>query len=281
VILGPLGGGQVFPRRFAGLLGRQRFAEFIRSVSVIASPLLLHLWLSFGFAARILVANRDTANRIPALFRQKVSALLETGIPVELISKGNRRAGEIGNRIIWLSRLEGIKAPELALRALARARAQNPSLRLTVVGPGPLRGAMERLARGLGVDGAVEWKGRVPHAEVFSVLAQHDMFLFTSLRDTSGNVLLEAMAAGLPAVTVRHHGAAEIATDETAICVPVRTIPETVAGLADGLIKLAGSVESRTRLGLAAQARVAEVFAWDKKALQVSSIYHAVVPVRL
>jgi len=304
VVLGPLGGGQVFPRRFASLLGGQKFAEFARSLSVIASPLLPHLWISFGFAARILVANRDTANRIPRLFRKKVSALLETGIPIDLISRRNETspgcaslqakarapipaadvhppAVAVGNRIVWLSRLEGIKAPELALRALAQARGQNPSLWLTMVGPGPLREAMERLARELGVDGAVEWRGKVPHSEVFSILAQHDIFLFTSLRDTSGNVLLEAMAGGLPAVTLIHHGAAEIATDETAIRVPVRTISETVAGIADGLNKLAGSAELRTRLGLAAQDRVAEVFAWHKKAEQVSAIYQALVPAGL
>jgi glycosyltransferase involved in cell wall biosynthesis len=280
VILGPLGGGQVFPRRFATLLGENQFGELVRSLSVIASPLLLHLWVSFGAAARILVANRDTAKRVPALFRHKVSRLLETGMPAEIIPPRGREMEPPGNRIIWVSRLEGIKAPGLALRAVARARSQNSALRLTMVGPGPLREELERVNHQLGLDGAVDWKGRVPHAEVFSLLGQHDIFLFTSLRDTSGNVLLEAMAAGLPAVTLCHHGAAEITTDDTAIRVPVRTIAEAIAGLSDGLLKLAGSADLRERMAHAAQVRVAEVFAWDQKAERISAMYQAVVPAR-
>jgi glycosyltransferase involved in cell wall biosynthesis len=108
-------------------------------------------------------------------------------------------------------------------------------------------------------------------------LQQHDAFIFTSVRDTSGNVLLEAMAAGLPAVTLRHHGAAEIATDETAIRTPPMGFPQTAAALGEAMLKLARSPELRTRLGAAARQRILEVYAWDRKGEQMDAIYREAI----
>lgn len=277
VVLGPLGGGQVCPWRMFSLMKGRRLAEFIRSLSVLASPLLPNLLLSFHAAARILVANGDTEKRILRCYRHKVSRLLETGIAVhpEPQSSEPRSTGEV--RFMWLSRLDPIKAPELPLRALGQALRTNPNLRLTMVGSGPLGDHVRGLAAELGIEAAVTWIPQVPHADVLPLLARHDAFMFTSLRDTSGNVLLEAMAAGLPAVTLRHQGAAEIATDATAVRVLPGTLEETVAGLAAGMLKLAEDPELRRRLGKAARERIATVYEWDKKAVQMSTIYAGLV----
>lgn len=53
--------------------------------------------------------------------------------------------------------------------------------------------------------------------EVNSLYDNADVFVFTSLRDTSGNVVLEAMSHGLPVIAINHHGVGEIVTDETGI----------------------------------------------------------------
>jgi glycosyltransferase involved in cell wall biosynthesis len=132
-------------------------------------------------------------------------------------------------------------------------------------------------AEDLGVNEFITWVGPVSKAEVPSLLARHDLFLFTSLRDTSGNVLLEAMAAGLPAVTLLHHGAAEIATDTTAIRVCVRGPKATVAGIATALVRLARSLELRRQLGRAAAERIVDVFVWDRKGEELDRVYRAAV----
>jgi hypothetical protein len=57
------------------------------------------------------------------------------------------------------------------------------------------------------------------------------------------------MAAGLPAVTLRHHGAALIATDETALRIPPTSAAETTARFAEAIVRLAADSNLRTRLG--------------------------------
>jgi hypothetical protein len=81
VLLGPLGGGQVCPWRLLGTFGWKLVPEALRSLSVLAAPLMPHLHLSFHFATRILTANQDTRRRIPRWYHRKVLPLLDTGIP--------------------------------------------------------------------------------------------------------------------------------------------------------------------------------------------------------
>jgi glycosyltransferase involved in cell wall biosynthesis len=225
----------------------------------------------------ILTANQDTTRRIPARHRGKVRSLLETGIPRELVHEPNERGNDDCVRIAWVSRLEKIKGGPLALIAFAAALKEEKALRLTFVGGGPEEATARRVATQLGVNEFITWLGPVPKTQIPELLARHDLFLFTSLRDTSGNVLLEAMAAGLPAVTLLHHGAAEIATEATAIRVPVRSRDETATGIAAALVRLARSRELRQQLGRAAAARIRDVYVWDRKAEEMDRIYRAAV----
>ena len=94
---------------------------------------------------------------------------------------------------------------------------------------------------------------------------------------TSGNVLLEAMAAGLPAVALRHHGAAMIATDETALRVLPTSSVETTSRYAEAIVRLASDVPLRTRMGEAALRRINEHYTWPRKAEAMSAMYREVV----
>jgi len=277
VVIGPLGGGQICPWQFVAKFGRQLVPEAMRSLSVMASRGLPNLFASFAAATVILTANEDTARRIPARFRPKVRSLLETGMPRELVREPAARPDDACVRVAWVSRLEKIKGCPLALTAFATAVKAEKSLRLTLVGGGPEEAGAGRLAAELGVNEFIAWLGPVAKIQIPELLAQHDVFLFTSLRDTSGNVLLEAMAAGLPAVTLLHHGAAEIATEATAIRVPVRSRDETAAGMAAALVRLARSRALRQQLGRAAATRILDTYVWDRKGEELDRIYRAVV----
>ena len=222
-------------------------------------------------------ANADTARRIPARFRAKVRSFLETGMARDLVREPVPRPDDDCVRIAWVSRLEKIKGIPLALTAFAAAVKAEKSLRLTFVGGGPEEATARRLALELGVNEFITWPGPVPKAQIAELLARHDLFLFTSLRDTSGNVLLEAMAVSLPAVTLLHHGAAEIATDATALRVPVRSRAETAAALAAALVRLARSRELRRELGRAAAARILDTYVWDRIGEELDRIYRAAV----
>jgi|GEM_PF-179056 len=277
VVLGPLGGGQIAPWRLLSFFPKTRNSEVLRSLSVITAAVHPFILLSLASASAILVANADTERRIPLLWRKKTRRMLETGVAPEDLRQGEApvpQEDEIG--VAWVSRFDEIKAPTLALRSFAAAVQKDPRLRLTMIGSGPDHTAAVELAEELGISAKVTFAGRMPRTEIPPYLARHHFFLFTSLRDTSGNVLLEAMAAGLPAICLLHHGSAEISTDETAIRVQPGTVKETTEGIASALLKLAGSATLRQTMGAKALERISREFLWPSKAEQMSAVYSQV-----
>jgi phosphatidylinositol alpha-1,6-mannosyltransferase len=98
-----------------------------------------------------------------------------------------------------VARLETEKRVDLALDAVALARATVPDLRLLVVGDGPAAGALRARARALGLGEAARFLGRVDHAELPAILAAVDGFLMPRLRlGATPPSLGEALATGLP-----------------------------------------------------------------------------------
>jgi len=277
VVLGPLGGGQICPWPFLSTFGSRRIPETFRSLSVMASALFPQLYLSFRAASVILTANQDTAKRIPARYRSKVRSMLETAVPASEVHPPLAPRLSPPIRFIWISRLEKIKACGLVLNAFAAALKSEAGLQLAIVGPGPDEEELKEQSSRLGLNATVTFHGRVPRDKIPALLRQHDVFIFSSVRDTSGNVLLEAMAAGLPAITFNHHGAAEIATDATALRILPTTVAETTARMTEAMIQLARSAELRGHLARAAHQRILDHFTWERKAAEMDAVYREAV----
>lgn len=277
VVIGPLGGGQVCPWNFLPWFRKQLLYEIFRSLTVLCGYVLPQILTSMLSARRILVANTDTLKCIPWFFRAKAVQMLETAVLPEQVIERTEQPHSGPTRFLWISRLDKLKGGELAIRAFALALAENPEIRLTMGGAGPEEKPLLALIKRLGIAHAVDWRGRIPKEEVTSVMAAHDAFLFTSLRDTSGNVMLEAMAVGMPIITFAHHGAVEISTAETALQIPVTSSRETIAQMKGAMLQLAADPALARRLGLAGQERVKEKFTWKAQAMRLDHVFQAAI----
>jgi glycosyltransferase involved in cell wall biosynthesis len=129
------------------------------------------------------------------------------------------------------------------------------SVRLRVLGDGPLRQRLEAEIVALGLPGVVELVGEV--ADVRTPLGQADIFALTSRWEGLPLSILEAMAAGLPVVAAAVDGVPEaVVQGETGFLVSPGDPDETRAALA----RLADDPELRTRLGRAGRRRAEELF---------------------
>jgi glycosyltransferase involved in cell wall biosynthesis len=118
------------------------------------------------------------------------------------------------------------------------------------------------VAAKLGVDEHIEWAGWPAYPEQLQHYDWADVFAFTSLRDTSGTGILEALAAGAPIVGLDHQGVADIMTSECALRVPATNPVKSSAGFAAAISRLAGDVNLLARLSAGALAR-ARWYQWD------------------
>jgi glycosyltransferase involved in cell wall biosynthesis len=180
-------------------------------------------------------------------------------------------------RVLSVGSLVHFKGFELGLRAFASFHRRFPQSEYWLVGDGPERKRLERLARRLGVAGQVTFLGELPRGEVLAKLGECDVLLHPTLHDSGGWASLEAMAAGRPVICLDCGGPALQVTPETGIKVAGISPSQVITDLAEALVRLASDPEGRARLGAMARARVQEHFSWDSKGEDLMAVYSEAV----
>jgi len=170
--------------------------------------------------------------------------------------------------------MERRKALPLALEALAQN--QDLNAKLLIAGDGEMRTQWQQYARRLHSVNNVEFLGHVPWNEMARLYGSADAFLFTSLRDSFGTQVLEAMGHGLPILTLDHQGVGTFVPQDAGIKVPVTFPEQTLAGLAEGIRRLALVPEERRKMGEAALA-YAKTQTWERRAECMSNLYEEVL----
>jgi glycosyltransferase involved in cell wall biosynthesis len=117
-------------------------------------------------------------------------------------------------RLVTVMRLQRRKRGEALLRTVAgadrRLESQGIRIRLTVIGDGPRRAALRQLARDLGLEDRVHFRGYLPPSGVKKHFARADAFVLLSIHESFGRSALEARAAGLPVVARTDSAVGEI-----------------------------------------------------------------------
>ena len=124
--------------------------------------------------------------------------------------------------LLYVGRLAEEKNIEFLLRSFARIVAQRPQARLLLVGKGMHERSLRRLARKLDLGERVIFNGAIPYDEIPHYAAAADLFVFASLVDTQGLVLIEAMAAGVPVVALESSGSTDVLSKGGGVIVPVQ-----------------------------------------------------------
>jgi glycosyltransferase involved in cell wall biosynthesis len=171
--------------------------------------------------------------------------------------------------IAHVSRIAAEKNVAYLGAALERVEASRPSARLLIVGDGPARPALEKT---LGPRAA--FVGYRTGDDLADHYAASDVFAFASLTETFGNVVLEAMASGLPVVAVRAGGPGDIVSHgETGFLVEPDQKPEAFA---DALLRQVDDATLRNTLSRNARSH-AESQSWDAIMLGLRDRYAAIL----
>lgn len=115
--------------------------------------------------------------------------------------------------LLYVGRLAREKNLSVLIEAAARICSRDPRARLWLVGDGPYRDECVAMVRAAGIGDRVRFVGFVPRAEVDKYYAAADLFVFSSITETQGLVVQEAMMHGLPAVVAGGGGASASVED--------------------------------------------------------------------
>jgi 1,2-diacylglycerol 3-alpha-glucosyltransferase len=154
---------------------------------------------------------------------------------------------------VSVGRLAREKSTDLLLDAFAGAARGDPRLRLLLVGDGPLRPEIERQVASEDLGERVLLTGRLPRLEALAMAAGADEFVFASRTETQGLVLAEALAVGLPVVTLDGPGVRSSVRDGVDGVVVARRAGRSAADLAEALRSLAADPDRRATMARAAR----------------------------
>jgi len=115
--------------------------------------------------------------------------------------------------LIHVGRIGEEKNVEFVVKAFAEIKKAYDNVLLMMVGDGYFLGRLKEIVDELGLKNSVLFTGTVPYEDIVAYYQASDIFVFASLTDTQGIVILEAMGCGLPIVTIKDDAFSDIITD--------------------------------------------------------------------
>lgn len=171
----------------------------------------------------------------------------------------------------------GRLTPEKNVGLLLRALSELPDWRLDVVGDGPMRSPLERLATDLGVDHNVRFHGHVSPAEVGLYMCSAQALVLPSLHENFPLVLLEAMARGTPVIAASVGGIPELLGNGTGTLLDIFAPDGGLAELVTTLHKWGADPGPATCMGRAGMAQVHAQFTVAQMAAHYDELYRDVL----
>jgi glycosyltransferase involved in cell wall biosynthesis len=276
-IFGPAGGGQKAPVSFKKYFlehwAREENREKIANLLVAYSPSCKKM---LNKANTVLVVNEETKQLVESLGAKNVFFAFDSGLPDDFFPENftPKQLQPDQLKLIWIGRFMPRKGVLLMLEVMKELK-NHPGITLTVVGDGEMRDVFTASLQTYALQNTVHWKGAVPFSEVRNYYATHDVFLYTSLRDSGGMQLFEANAFGLPVITNHLHGPGTIVNDATGIRCACETPEMAIAELKKAILHLYNNPEKVKAMSIAAHA-FARRQNWPEKIDSIVNQYYPV-----
>jgi glycosyltransferase involved in cell wall biosynthesis len=262
LVLGPWNGGLTSPTTFPEIMkAESKWLYPIRHLANVFDALIG----STRNAALILTATQATRAAIAARYHTKCQTLLENGVDLDLFTAQPYPPLPSPTQplqIVFVGRLLPVKGVAMLLEALT---ALAFPVQLTIVGDGAERANLEAITAQYGLSASVRFTGNLPLSDVAIVMQQAHVFCLPSVRESGGAVLLEAMAAARPVITIDFGGPAEIVDASVGVKLPATGKADVVQALINTLTEVYQQPTVWRERGLEGRRRVENNYSWDAK----------------
>ncbi len=170
-----------------------------------------------------------------------------------------------------------LKGFDVTIKSFAKFYCSLPVLsrvdvKLTLVGKGPEKSRLKKIAIEVGIDHAINWIEWVDKADMQRIYQEADAFLFPS-HEGAGMVIPEALSFGLPILCFDNFGPGELTDDTCAIRVACGKYETAITDFADGLNKLFYDQNLRNEMARNAYKKWSEELNWETKGNVFQKIY--------
>lgn len=274
MIVGPLNGGLPWPKEYPGL--RQKENEFFVPLRK-AYKRFPYYQKTYRRVAAVLAGSSHTATEIPSTYTGKKFLFPENGVDPNRFEIAKGWTPPNGKfKFVTVGRLVPYKGLSLTLAAMKDSEILR-NCELHVIGDGPERSVIENEIQQFGLESNVKMLGWMDQSEVSKVLSDSQCFVFPSLREFGGGVVLEAMASGLPSIIVDYGGPKDLIDRNCGMLIPMKPANELVNDLRLAMESITLDASICETFADKSIAKVREQFTWSAKADRMVEIYSEVL----
>lgn len=219
----------------------------------------------------IITSDPDTCDIIQQLWGHTPVVLREVGVTT------SRTPQELSDhkentplQVCWAGVHEPRKALNLLIKALPYCQ---ESIHVNVFGSGPCTNKWKKLANNLKVGHQISFHGRIPHNQIYDIMAASHALCLSSLSEGgTTNIVMEALQQGLPVIALNHCSFASVVDDSCGIKIDIDTPEKMAIAIAKALDTLAKNETLRKKLAAGALER-GKHFTWESKMDVINQIY--------
>jgi glycosyltransferase involved in cell wall biosynthesis len=276
-IRGPGGGAHNIPKAFLlHYSAKEKIQERLRSFGQWCFRHDPFFVKGQNRAKKILVCNNEAFDALKLNWQRKAELFPVNGISNTDFLESRTYAGGPFT-VVTAGKLIKLKQVDVAIRAFTKFHATHSASQFIIIGDGPELERLIALARELNVESSVVFKKWMPRNEVLQTIADANIFLFASLRDGGGAVVVEAMAQGKPVICFDMAGPGFHVDENCGIKIIPTHPAQAIADMAEALKKLYDDPNLQKRLGTGAKEKAMKNYTWDHLGERMQEIYETVL----
>lgn len=273
-IYGPINGALPWPKEAGEAAGKEReLISFIRDIYKIFP----YYRASFKYSVQILAAFDHIKKDIPNKYHNKIIKYDELGVDSDVYKPLDVEKYSEKCRFLFVGRLVPYKSADIAIKAFAESSFLTQHHELIIVGDGDEMPYLESLISSYGVSDSIKLVGWKSQLEVAETMKASDVFVFPTIREVGGNVIVEALSSGLPCVVPDYGGPGELVDSECGFKIPLSNKEKFIDDYRECMEKLANDQGLREKLSKAARQKVLNKYSWDVKAEKLINIYQSIL----
>lgn len=276
-IFGPVGGGQVTPKCFKKYVKKHKYSENIRVLInniVKFNPFYIR---ALNHSYKIFCANQETAQFIKPVVKEKdkINILTENGVLTKFLEQTKQNEDKKKKqtiKIMWAGRMIYRKGLKILLETLSQVQT-NKDIKLYLFGSGPEEEELKIFSNNQGLKKCVVFKGNCEYKKMLEQYKDADLFVFPSIRETTGTVLFEAMANYLPIISFNQNGAKILVKENTGILIELNNLEQVKEDFKNAIETLINNDDLRIKMGKLARKEIEENYTWEKKCINILKEY--------
>ncbi len=271
--VGPVGGGEGAPARlYRSWPWRERAFYLLRQASIVASRWDPFVMLAMARADCILTKTGQTRHALPWFARAKAAEASEIGV-TDVRPEGRLPVAAGPLRLLYAGRLLGGKGITYVLDAMKLLVERNVAVHLSIAGGGRLAAWSRKRISELGIAAHVDLLGHAPRPRMNGLYDAADLLVFPSWHDSSGNVVTEALARGLPVLCLDIGGPRYAVDPDCALIIETADLDEQrLAGRMAAEIEALSKDRTRLERMSAAALRRARDMTWARQVARAYAI---------